>query len=114
MLPVYVVLNIYSGDTFSFETTYIGEDDLSTATALCEFKTNLENGSLLESITGSIDIPSKVITFNLTSTQTGNLKQPISECDFSKCFYDTQLTFENGVINTTQRGYARIYTDVTG
>tara|TARA_B100001105_G_scaffold204145_2_gene167900 strand:- start:1098 stop:1424 length:327 start_codon:yes stop_codon:yes gene_type:complete len=105
---------IYSGDTYTFSTLYQGKEDLTGVEGLCTFKRKVDDSENLVQVTGVVNVQEKTITFTLTSQQTESLRvDSVGDCGFSTVVYDTQLTFENGVVETTQKGKGRIYHDVT-
>lgn len=113
-LPLSKNLNIYSGDSFSFTTTYVGSEDLSSASSLCQFRQTVDSVDYLVEITGTINVVDNEISFSLTPIQTQALRvSDVGDCGYSQVVYDTQLTFLNGTVNTNQKGVGKIYHDVT-
>lgn len=112
-LPPYIRLNIYAGDDFSFTSEYTGDEDLTSATSLCEFRSTIDSSTVILSVVGTVDAVENTITFELSSSETESLKQTINDCGYSTTYYDTQLTLSDSTVTTTQRGDARTYHDVT-
>lgn len=110
-IPVSKNITLYAGDNFSFVTTYKGSEDLVGATAEMQARITIDADEILLSLTGAIDTVEKTITYTFTPANTTATKH--TTLGKSESFYDSQITFLNGVINTNQRGKLITLHDVT-
>tara|TARA_R110000851_G_scaffold42020_1_gene104854 strand:- start:3190 stop:3537 length:348 start_codon:yes stop_codon:yes gene_type:complete len=99
----YIIPNHYKGDTFDSITFSIKEDGVAVNLTGAQIKINFRIGSNTGNIQQSMLVDSGLTIQNATDG-VFTLDEFVNDWDANKYFYDTQITFLDGVVRTYFKG----------